>query len=219
MNNESLIVPRGRHVIRKNLFRYPATFIAVSLGLTVFAALLACSRESSKRAVIEVYEQTFNAHRVDSLLALFSADAEVEFAGMGPVLTGKSMIADKARYDSVLAAHIKIDIDHINRDTVFATAVETDKWLSRAGLPPSVYSPIMFVISGGKITDLQAELTDSSVTAINHVMQGLIPWAQANEPDKLNQLIPQGVFSYGIKSANLSLELLKDWQNRRSDLP
>ncbi len=177
--------------------------------------LLGCSTEKAKIAVVTEYEQTSDKHQIDSLLSLFSDDAQVEFVGMGPVLTGKSMIAEKARYDSVLDAQITIHVDQVERDTVFATAVETDKWLNQAGLPPSVYSPVMFVISKGKITDLQAQLSDSSVAAINHIMQGLIPWAQSNEPDKLNELLPQGAFSYSVKSASLSLELLKDWQNRK----
>jgi hypothetical protein len=188
--------------------------IVLSTAIVISLLLLGCSTERAKIAVVAEYEQTFDKHQIDSLLSLFSDDAEVEFVGMGPVLTGKEMIAEKARYDSVLDAQITIHIDLVKRDTVFATAVETDNWLSRAGLPPSVYSPVMFVISKGKITDLQAQLSDSSVTAINHIMQNLIPWAQSNEPDKLNELLPQGAFSYSVKSANLSLELLKDWQNR-----
>jgi ketosteroid isomerase-like protein len=179
---------------------------------SMFAIIFACSRGQSKTDVINAYERAFNAGQVDSLLSLFSDDAQVEFVGMGPVLEGRKEVADKARYDSTLDGRMAIEIRQVKNDTVFATAIENNAWLKRGGLPPNVYSSVMFVISRGKITGLQAELSDSSVASVNEIMQNLIPWAQANEPDKLNELLPQGSFSYSVKSANLSLRLLEDWQ-------
>jgi hypothetical protein len=192
-----------------------STLLPMAAAIFQIAAILACSRGPSEKAVIAAYEQAFNSHAVDSLSVLFGDSIQVEFVGMGPILTSKEILVDKARYDSVLDAHVTVNIGRLANDTVFASAVETNKWLSRAGLPPSVYSSLMFVISNGRITDLQAQLSDSSVTAINNVMQDLISWAQSNEPDKLNELLPQGTFSYSINTANLSLELLRDWQNRK----
>jgi hypothetical protein len=184
-------------------------FIIVSI-LFIF---LACSRGPSRKAVVASYERMYNAHQIDSLLALFADDAQYEFTGMGMPLVSKNAIAQKARYDSVLDSQIKIIIKRTNKDTLFTVAGETNNWQKAAGLSPNYYSSLIFVIDNGKIRSLRAELADSSVAAVNKVMESLIPWAEENTPEKLDQMISGGAFSYTSQSAVLSLELLKQWKH------
>jgi hypothetical protein len=177
-------------------------------------SFLACSGTPSRKAVVASYERTYNAHQIDSLLVLFTDDAQYEFTGMETPLVGKVAIAEKTRYDSTLDSQLKLIIDHIKRDTVFVNAMETNNWLFTAGLQPNVYSSIAFIISNGKIKRVRAELSEPSVAAINAVMGALIPWAQENEPEKLGRLLPGGGFAYNRGSAALSLELLDDWHQQ-----
>ncbi|HBC45407.1 MAG TPA: hypothetical protein DEO84_05835 [candidate division Zixibacteria bacterium] len=183
-----------------------------SLMIVLFLfSLLACSQSSSRKAVVASYERAYNAHQVDSLLVLFTENAQYEFTGMETPLVGKEAIAEKARYDSTLDSQIKLIIERTKRDTVFVNAMESNNWLFTAGLQPNVYSSIAFVIVNGKIKRVRAELSEPSVAAINAVMGALIPWAQENEPEKLGRLLSGGGFAYNRESAVLSLELLDNW--------
>jgi hypothetical protein len=183
--------------------------------LFLLLSLLACSSGPSRKDVVKAYETAANAHKIPSLISLFSDDSQFQSTGMELPLLGKEAIAQKARYDSTLNNIIRLTITRTKRDTIFATAIETNQWLSSAGLAPSYYSSIAFVVVNGKIKTLNAELSDSSVAAINNIMNSLIPWAQEYEPEKLNQLLSGGVFSYTAQSAALSLELLRDWRQKR----
>jgi hypothetical protein len=184
-----------------------------TLGLLfLLLSLLACSRGPSGKDIVKAYESASNAHQIPSLLSLFSDDAQIQFTGMEIPLSGTAAIAEKARYDSTLNNVIRFTITRTKRDTVFASAMETNKWLTAAGQSSSFYSTVAFVVVNGKIKNLHADLSDSSVTAINNIMGALIPWAQANEPNKLNQLLSDGAFLYTAQSAALSLELLGDWR-------
>ncbi len=188
---------------------FPVGLIFIVL---IFAA---CSRWPSRTQTVAAYERAINAHQIDPVLALFTDDATISFAGMGPTLSARSLLAAKAQYDSALGTVTTITIIRLRKDTVFARAAETNKWLTQAGLPPNVYSNVAFTIVGGKIKNLRAELSDSSATKINSVMEQLIPWAEKNEPGKLEKLMPGGGFSYSVESARISLELLKDWQREK----
>ena len=174
-------------------------------------SFLACSGTPSRKAVVTSYERAYNTRQIDSLLVLFTDDAQYEFTGMETPLVGKEAIAEKARYDSTLDSQLKLIIERIKRDTVFVNAMESNNWLFTAGLQPNVYSSIAFVIVNGKIKRIRAELSEPSVAAINGVMGALIPWAQENEPKKLGRLLSGGGFAYNRESAALSLELLDEW--------
>lgn len=182
-------------------------------GLILFVLIFAaCSRWPSRTETVAAYERANNAHRPDSILALFSSDAAISIAGMGPTLTGRSLLAGKAQYDSALGTVTAFAVLRVKKDTVVTSAVETTRWLTQAGLPPNVYSSVAFTIVDGKIRNMRAELSDSSATKLNSVMEQLIPWAEKYEPGKLEKLMPGGGFSYSAESAEISLELLKDWQ-------
>lgn len=202
--------------IQSRLRRSAKSDVTIIPILSTLLILLACSHGPSRKDVVTSYERAYNAHQIDSLLVLFTDDAQYEFTGMETPLVGKEAISQKARYDSTLDSQIKLIIERIKRDTVFVNAMETNNWLFTAGLQPNVYSSIAFVISNGKIKRVRAELSEPSVAAINAVMGALIPWAQENEPEKLGRLLSGGGFVYNRESAALSLELLDDWhqQNR-----
>ncbi len=200
----------GRTALIMNRVRLLADFPG---GLILIVLIFsACSRWPSRTETVAAYERAINAHRPDSVLALFSADAAISFAGMGPTRTGRSLLAGKAQYDSALGTVTAFVVLRVKKDTVVTRAVETTRWLTQAGLPPNVYSKVAFTIVDGKIRNMRAELSDSSATRLNSVMEQLIPWAEKNEPGKLEKLMPGGAFTYSAESAEISLELLKDWQ-------
>jgi hypothetical protein len=186
------------------------------IDLFFFLSLFACSLGPSRKDIIKEYEKAVNAHQTSSLLALFSADAQTDFIGMSPPLVGKESLTGKARYDSTLGNQISLSIIKVKRDTVFATAIEKNKWLIKVGLPYGANISMTFVVKKGTITYLRSEMSDSSMAVINNVMASLIPWAEQNQPEKLNQLMPNGAFAYSAESARLSLELLTEWAAQHS---
>jgi hypothetical protein len=185
----------------------PAPALMVLFVTTI--ALFSCSRAPSRNEVIGSFESAVNAANTDSLLSLFAEKAEVDYVGMGQTLYGKDEIRGKAACDSALHARLILTILRSHKDTVFAQATETNDWTIEAGLSPLSYSSFDFVIKAGQITWLRAELADSSVMAINQVMERLIPWAQKNRPVALDELLG-GDFS--AEKGSMMAALFRDWR-------
>ncbi len=208
----------GGYIIKFNIKKIsiqsylPRTIVIFLL----FLSLLACSLGPSRKEIVKEYEKASNAHQIDSLVALFSDNAQIEFVGMSPAFVGKESLAGKARYDSTLNDQITLTINRIKRDTAYAIANEKNLWLSQAGLTHGATLSMAFVIKKGKITALRAEMSDSSLRIINDTMSSLIPWAQQYQPEKLSRLMTNGAFVYGAESARLSLTLLNEWASQRS---
>jgi hypothetical protein len=184
----------------------------------IFAGLFlafGCSQTPERKKVVEEYQRASNSRKIDSLMSLYSDNIIAEFAGMGQPLTGKAKLRGKAEYDSVLNTILAFKILTIDRDTVIAFATETNDWLKEAGLQSNTYSSYIFVIRESKIVYVRAELSDASIAAINEVMAALIPWAELNQPDRLDSLTSGTLFSFGAPKALLSLDLLRQWKLHR----
>lgn len=189
--------------------------VLVTILCASIAALFACSRTPSARKVVQAYQAAINSGSVDSLVALFSSDARVEYVGMAPPLWGSEALRGRAEYDRALNAAFTIAISSTHRDTVFAAVSENNDWLKKAGLQPNEYSIFYFVVRAGKITNIHAELSETSINQLNVIMSELIPWAMQNKPDEFEKLNSDS-YMFNAQNARLSMEILDAWSQIRN---
>lgn len=183
-------------------------FVALSL------IVLACSQRASREEVVMAYEASSNSHDIDSLLALYADDIRVEKIGMGPPLEGKEALRDLAEYDAALRTTLAVSLGGTGKDTLFCRIVETNDWLETVGLMSIQYDPVYFVIRGGKIEIIRAELSQESIESVNKVMSSLLPWARENYQGELESMMPSGVFTYDKGSAEKILMLASRWREK-----
>ncbi len=187
--------------------------ILIIIG-AAFGALLSCSRAPSRAEVVKAYEAAVNAADIDSMLSLVTDNTIVEVVGMAGAIEGHERIRAKAEYDSALQSNLAITILETRKDTVFCHAMEANAWTREAGLPPNEYTSYAFTIRVGKITEIRAELSESTIARVNEIMARLIPWAQENQPQALDSLMAGDEFTFSAKSAHMMMALLQDWRAR-----
>lgn len=185
---------------------------ALFLILLVVAA--ACSRGLESQKIVEAYQNAANNHQIDSLMTLYSRDASADFIGVGGSLTGLDALRDWAMYDSMLHSQRSLVIARAHKDSVICAGTENNDWLTTLNLPPSQYSSVIFIVQKGKIHSLSMELDNSSAARINTVMGQLIPWAQENRPEAFSVLMGEGEFKFTAQSAQIMLELARQWRNQ-----
>jgi hypothetical protein len=74
------------------------------------------------------------------------------------------------------------------------------------------YPGANIVVIDRKISLIQAEISDSSAARVNGVLDSLMLWADQHCREKLEEMMPLGVFVYNADNAMNSLDLLREWR-------
>jgi len=128
-------------------------------------------------------------------------------------ISGKSELRGVAEYDSVLNTIMELYILSFHDDTVFCSIREINDWMNLAGISSLYYDNSKFIVRDNKITYIEADLSDSSLSNLRAFFGSFMPWAKENQPHLLDSLMPGGNFLFDTKGGVLFLELLVRWRD------
>ncbi|KPL17637.1 MAG: hypothetical protein AMJ92_11555 [candidate division Zixibacteria bacterium SM23_81] len=181
-------------------------FLSV-LSLLIFAAL-SCSPKPA--SIVKSYQEAYNNHDLDGVLALYAEDASFEIIGQVS-LQGKKQVRELTEYDFVLNIHMSCDQFRTRGDSVMCQLEETNDWLKASGIQRARYMAT-FMVRNGLIQSVRAELAPETEQAIGKILDPLIEWASQHRPELLAEMMPEKAFIYNADNAKKSLSLLHEWK-------
>ena len=181
--------------------------VAVLVAAMLLAGALSCSPKPAD--VVRSYQQAYNDHDLEQLMALHAEDVSFEIPGQIS-LRGKEQVRDLAEYDFALNIQMFIDRVETRGDTVRCRLEEKNDWLEAAGIERTSYAAIFF-IEGGLIRSIMASESAPTAAAFKRIMGPLIHWAKMERPERLAEMMPQGEFVYNGQNAAKSLALVREW--------
>ncbi len=186
--------------------RYVSTAIIVVLAAS-------CTSDIDRLQLVEDFERLKNAHDRENTLALFAADAELDFGPMG-TMQGHEAIDRIHGYDAALSTTLEFDGCSIEDSDVVCRVTESNDWLKIAGIDSIGYDEVRFTINdAGKIARVSAIPSGESIAAIGTALTAFGGWAQQHEPERFGALLDaQGNFDYSFENGQKVLQLLREWQ-------
>lgn len=185
------------------------------LSLTAIIVLLAasCTADVDRLQVVEDFERLKNAHDTAQTLALFTADAVLDFGPMGAV-SGHDAIDRIHEYDVALATQLDFETCVLDGDDVVCRVTETNQWLAIAGIDSITYPETRFAFDDtGKIRSIAALPSQESQAALGAAMSAFGAWAQANAAERFAALFDtQGNFQFSYDNGQTVLRLLREWR-------
>jgi ketosteroid isomerase-like protein len=160
--------------------------------------------------VVEAFQEAYNGHDLDRLMALYAANASFEVLEAFS-LRGKEELRDLAEHDFVLNVQMSCSQFDDRGDSVMCHLTETNDWLRTAGVARARYAAI-FVVQGGRITSVRAEPDPATVQAYQTVSIPLLAWANQESPELVKEMMPEGQFLYNAENAKHFLSLLREWK-------
>ncbi len=189
------------------------SFSLPAVTCTMLVAALSCSQAPSIRHVLEKYADLLSSHQIDELMKLYSDDIKFDIPSFDMHLSGKSALRGVAEYDSVLNTEMTLnDITSVG-DTAFCEIVETNDWMEAAGISSAVYPRALFVVTDGRISQVMAELSDSSAAEFSRVLSQFVPWAEENHPREMARMMPGGRFIYNAQNGQTVVGILRQWRH------
>ena len=178
--------------------------------IAAFASLLFYYCTSKPNEVVTDYIYHHNNHNIQTELSNLSDNITFEAVDLW-ILEGKDKIKNLAEYDSTLNSDLKVYDCIVSKDTVKCKVVEKNDWFRLLGIDSVEYDYSYFIIKDGLIIKIMAKLSNSSIDLISSKLQSIIKWASVEQPELLNDLIPEGKFLYTKKSANKWLNIIELW--------
>jgi hypothetical protein len=180
-------------------------FLAVALvsGLVLF-----CSPKPVD--TVMSYQEAYNSHDVEKLLALVGDDIHYEMEEQFS-LQGKEKMRGLAEYDFALNTRLSISQLEASGDTVRGEMVEVNDWLKTADIPEARYTGL-FVVKDGLIRSVHVQPDAGTRGTLKRLHAFLIDWGKAERPDKLTELMPDGQFLHNAENAERALSFLRDWK-------
>ena len=195
--------------MRQGNTKYISIIIA-ALSIALF--ILSCSFKPSPKKVVEDYVRAYNTHRVDDIMALYSDDILFEITGFGLSVSGKESVKGIAEYDSVLNTILTLSDISVNGDTVFCSLTENNDWCKAAEIPAAYYPKTTFIVKNYKISQIHAEIADSSLENFEGVLDYFVHWGNENYPDKMRRMAPDGIFIYNAENGETMVSMLREWK-------
>jgi ketosteroid isomerase-like protein len=187
--------------------------------------------------IVEAYQDAVNRGDLEAIMALFAEDAvltmtnvPVLIAGeqvplwIGPelrapflvvnmdALVGKAQIRAYHDYSVGIDTELQVDNCTVTEGTVACTAIETDDWLSAAGLAPSVYTSAVFTVEDGLIREVRVTLSPESAQATTQTLWAFGFWVMENSPDEFARLFtPDGKYIHSCTCGELAVRLAQGW--------
>jgi ketosteroid isomerase-like protein len=177
------------------------------LHLLLLAAL-SCSPKPTD--IVKSYQEAYNNHDLESLLALYDEDVSFEIVGEIS-LQGKEQLRELTEFDFVLNVQLSCGPSETKGDTVMCEMTETNDWLKTAGLREARYSAT-YVVTNGLIQSVRSQRTPETDQAIRRILDPLMKWASESKPELVAEMMPEQKFVYNAKNAKKSLSLLREWK-------
>ena len=179
------------------------------LSLLIFAAL-SCSPKPAD--IIKSYQEAYNNHDLEGVLALYAEDASFEIIGQVS-LQGKEQVRELTEYDFVLNIHMSCDQFRTKGDSVMCQLEESNDWLKAAGIQRARYMAT-FMVRNGLIQSVRAKPSPETEQALEKILDPLIEWASQHRPELLAEMMPEKTFIYNADNAKKSLSLLHEWKEK-----
>lgn len=177
------------------------------LSILLLAAL-SCSPKPVN--IVKSYQEAYNNHDLEGVLALYAEDVSFEVVGQ-IALQGKEQLQALTEYDFVLNIHMSCGPIKTKGDSVMCRLTETNDWLKTAGIKRAHYLTTI-VVRNGLIQSVRAELTPETDQVFEMILEPLLKWASKYKPELLAEMMPEGTFVYNADNAKKSLSLLQEWK-------
>lgn len=195
------------------MFFQSSTMVHVwSVLILIVVLLLSCAPDLSQR--VRDYEETYNTHDVERLMALYADDIRFEITDVW-VKEGKKAVRELAEWDKATNMHMTISDIKVSGDTVTFNLVETNDWWRLAGIGEVHYVPCVMVFRNCLISELRATMIKESLDAYAKVWPSIMSWASEHRSEELAELLPGGEFIYSAEAARKWIVLLQEWRGAR----
>ena len=187
------------------------------LSLLLLAAL-SCSPKPAD--IVKSYQEAYNNHDLERVLALYAQNVNLERVGQVS-LQGKEELRELTEYDFALNIHMSCGPCKTKGDSVMCELTETNDWLKTAGLREARYLAT-FVVTDGLIQSIRSERTPETAQTFMEILDPLMKWASESKPELVAEMMPEQKFVYSANNAKKSLSLLLEWKElarRRATAP
>lgn len=197
--------------LRRNVDRSAPTMKRFVISALVLCA--ACSAAPDHVATVREFESLKNTGQEDATLELFAENASLHFGPLGS-LTGIEQIREIHGYDIALRTQLRFDDCHQTGEAVSCRVIETNDWLSTAGIASITYDETHFEFDDdGRIASVSATLSAGSLQRMGAAMAAFESWARANAADEYAELFSdEGAFVYSYVNGEKVLSLLQQWR-------
>jgi hypothetical protein len=180
--------------------------------ITLMACAVSCTHSQYPQEVVIAYRDAVNSHLTDSVMSFYTSDAVFEIPALNTFLQGTEELRGLTCYDSVLHSHLEIDSIRVYGDTAFCSVLETNDWLTAAGVGSAYFPNVTFILENRRISFINAALSDSSGQQLKTVLSSFLPWVHVKYSTEFAGVAPNGQFLYNAKSAQMMVAFLKEWR-------
>lgn len=163
--------------------------------------------------LVKAYESANNAHDIDTVMTMFTEDAQFELVGQ-ETLPNREAIQAIHEYDKGINTRLTFQNCSVEGLIVTCTVAEQNDWLIAANLGEIFYPSSIFTFTEtGKIQKIAATLSAEDGAAMGGVLAEFIPWLMAERAQESAPLFtPEGQFVYSEANGLLVVDLLAQWQ-------
>jgi len=187
--------------------------IMILISAVSMAIILSnCSLKSSPQKVVEDYVSSYNSHQVDKIITLYADSVTFEVIGFNINIRGREAVRSIVEYDSALNTIMTLSNIRVSDDTVFCSLSEQNDWVDAAEIPAAFYPRTMFIVEDNKISQIHAEIADSSLENFERVLDYFVFWGNDKYPEKMKTMAPEGDFIYNAENGAMVVEMLREWK-------
>ena len=140
--------------------------------------------------LVKAYEEAFNRHDLDAVMALFADDAATQNVWfVGSSVISKPDISLQHDYSFGRNHTIQNSECSMDNDTVTCQAVTWDDCTKAAGLDGLHYKSVKYVFEDKKINKVTGTIVGDDYAAMGRFNSRLIYWTQANRSEELDKVI------------------------------
>ena len=181
------------------------------MAITMMIFMASCSNTPAPEDIVRGYLDSHNRHDIEKALSYYHENASFHVQGQPPITDLRKLEA----WDAAISSNLVYESWEVKGDImIVGTIIEKNNWFSHAGIAEIVYKPgTKITLKDGKIYRIEvATMTGASLSALNTMFEDFFQWTYENYPEKLNELMPGGIFDYNEKNAATWFHLMDAWQ-------
>jgi hypothetical protein len=157
------------------------------------------------------YEEAYNRHDLQAVMAMYTDDIRFEMIGDPPRL-GKEEVRLVEEYCAAVNSMLSFKDLVETADGVSFRATERNDWSRLAGIGEIEYVSCHFTFRDGLLAAVRVEMAEPSTEASDRVWRSLMAWASKERGEALAQLMPAGEPVFEAETARGWLALLQEWR-------
>ncbi|MEO0004525.1 MAG: hypothetical protein ABIK49_00785 [candidate division WOR-3 bacterium] len=148
------------------------------------------------------------------LISLFTPDATVEVKGIGVIAQGKRGLLDFFGYAQAVGSRLNGFDFQIKEETVFCRLSERNELYEILDLGQVSYDA-WFVFQRRRVLRLVIQPETGTNLIFFGQALGFLNWLKGNEPNAVNELMPDGRFRFSAENGRRLLKLAERWRSQR----